>query len=137
MTTTPHYAARSFLKAVRVSWRWLAGQDLIVLLAMLLIATGVLGFLKLADAVSDGETLRFDEAILRALRDPDNPSRPIGAWWTEEVGRDLTALGGVVVLSLLTLITIGFLVMAGKRYAAVFLFVATVGGTLLSGPFHK
>jgi undecaprenyl-diphosphatase len=129
---TEQSPANSFVTGVRSAWRWLVGHDLIVLLGVLLIVTGTLGFVKLADAVGVGETRRFDEAILRALRDSDDLARPIGPWWTAEVGRDVTALGGVTVISLLTLVTIGFLVMAGKRHAAVFLLLATAGGTLLS-----
>ncbi len=123
---------RSPLNTVRAAWRWLTHHDLLVLLAVLLVISAVLGFLKLADAVRGGATQSFDERILLSLRNPDDPSRPIGPWWTTNVGRDLTALGGVADLTLLTLVTVGFLFMARKRSAAVFLLVAIIGGTLMS-----
>jgi undecaprenyl-diphosphatase len=125
-------SSRSHPRPISEAWRWLTGHDLVVLLAVLLVVTSVLVFLKLADAVTEGQTQRFDETILRALRNPDDPRRPIGPWWTEEVARDITALGGVAVLTLLTLVTIGFLVIARKRHAAVLIFVATVGGAFVS-----
>jgi undecaprenyl-diphosphatase len=113
-------------------WRWLLRHDLLVLLAGLVVLLSVLAFLKIADEVSEGGTQRIDEAILRGLRDPADASRPIGPWWTEEVARDITALGSLTVLSLLTMATIGFLVMARKEHAALFLLAATAGGVILS-----
>jgi undecaprenyl-diphosphatase len=129
---TEDSSSRSNLSPPRAAGRWLANHDVLVLLAVLLVVSSILGFVKLADAVRGGETQRLDESILRALRDPSDPVHPIGPWWTEEVGRDLTALGGVTVLCLLTLITAGYLVMARKYHAAILLVAATIGGTLLS-----
>jgi undecaprenyl-diphosphatase len=127
-----HTLTRSVLVPVRTVWRWLLSHDISVLLAVLLIITSLLVFLKLADAVSEGETQRFDDSDLLALRDPSNPSKPIGPWWTAEVGRDITALGGVTVLTFLSLMTLGFLIMARKYHAAILLAVATIGGAMLS-----
>ena len=45
--------------------------------------------------------------------------------------RDLTALGSVVVLTLITLAAAVYLVLAGKRRAALFLLVAIGGGVAL------
>jgi undecaprenyl-diphosphatase len=123
---------RSLARPVLSAWYWLTHHDLLVLLAVLLVISTVLGFLKIADAVTAGQTARFDESILRALRNPDDPARPVGPWWTEEVARDITALGGVTVLCLLTLVTIGFLAMARKGHAALVLLVATAGGAIVS-----
>lgn len=116
--------------------RWLLHHDVLALLAVLLVITCVLGYLKLADAVSEGETQRFDEAVLRALRDPDDPARLIGPWWMAEATRDITALGSAAVLTLLTFVTAGFLVVARKRHAAAFLCAVTIGGMIL-GSFLK
>jgi undecaprenyl-diphosphatase len=120
------------LKGAQSLWHWLIGHDVLVLLAVLLIVGTVLGFLKLADAISEGQTQRFDESILKALRDPSDTSRPVGPPWSKELARDITALGGVPVLSLLSLITIGFLAMARKYHAALLVAAATIGGTVLS-----
>jgi undecaprenyl-diphosphatase len=45
---------------------------------------------------------------------------------------DITALGGTAVLTLITAGVIGFLLMDGKRGAALFVLVAVAGGSLLT-----
>jgi undecaprenyl-diphosphatase len=109
-----------------------AEQGWVALLAMLIVVGGVWGFIELADEVREGQTQRFDEWAVRALRDNDNPDNPIGPRWLEEAARDLTGLGGVTVLALVTLAVTGHLLLAGKRHAVVFLIIAVVGGLVLS-----
>jgi undecaprenyl-diphosphatase len=48
---------------------------------------------KLASEVLEGDTQQFDKQILTALRDPANPSRPIGPPWLLSGALDITALG--------------------------------------------
>ena len=48
-------------------------------------------------------TRQVDTRIPLALRNPADRSDPIGPAWVEETERDFTALGGVAVMSLLTL----------------------------------
>jgi undecaprenyl-diphosphatase len=117
-------------RGIRRAVLWLGGTDLVLLLAFLVLVGGVWGFLQVADAVQEGETQRFDEYILRSLRKPDNPAEPIGPPWMKEVGRDLTALGGVTFLFLLTASVAGFLVLC-RRYHALGLLLLTIGGGLL------
>ncbi len=132
MTRLQEPRGRQPLDLVRHIVRWLRHHDVLLLLAELLVVTCVLGFVKLADDVGGGETQHFDEAVLRALRDPSDPSRPVGPWWAAGVGRDVTALGSFTVLSLVTLMTAGFLVMARKRHAAAVLVTAALGGMVLA-----
>ncbi|MBL0404161.1 phosphatase PAP2 family protein [Microvirga aerilata] len=89
-------------------------------------------FIALADEVQEGETHTFDRQLLLALRDPQNPANPLGPSWLEESARDFTGLGGYAILTLLTLATVTYLLMAGKRGAALLVLVAIVGGTLIS-----
>ena len=51
----------------------------------------------------------------------------------QDAARDLTALGGVTVLALVTLITGGFFLLDGKRRMALFVYGSVTSGTLLSG----
>src|SRR5690242_18488298 len=111
---------------------WLGGLDLVLLLAVLAMVTGLLGFIAIADTVVKGKTQHIDERIVRALRDPADPSDPIGPHWLEEVGRDLTALGGVAMLSLVTAAVVGFLLISRTYHAVGFVLVATMGGLVLS-----
>jgi undecaprenyl-diphosphatase len=89
-------------------------------------------FVELADEVIEGETRSLDEAMLMALRDPADPALPWGPGWLREMGRDFTALGGLGVLVVLTAAALGYLVMLGKRHAALAVLVAVAGGQLVS-----
>lgn len=111
---------------------WLGGLDLILLLAVLAMVTGVWSFIAIADKVVEGKTRRIDDWLIRSLRNPADPSDPIGPEWLEEVGRDLTALGGVAVLSLVTVAVVGFLLIRRTYHAVWFVLIATVGGLVLS-----
>ena len=111
---------------------WLAGHVNIVLVAVLLIVGGTWVFIELADEVREGDTQRFDDWAVRAMRHADDPSRPIGPHWLPEVGRDLTALGGVAVLSLTTAFVAGYLLIVRKYHAMWLVLGATLGGLLIS-----
>ena len=116
-------------------WRSLVPSALLerrVLLAVLLVAGGAWAFLALADEIREGEQLRLDRAILLLFRNPADPSDPLGPAWLESAVRDVTALGGTVVVSMVTLAATGFLFLAGKRGAATFVLAAILGAMLLS-----
>ncbi|MET0428290.1 MAG: phosphatase PAP2 family protein [Microvirga sp.] len=102
------------------------------LLSLLALAVGGWAFLALADYVTEGETHEWDQAIMLALRDPRNTADPLGPGWLEEAARDVTALGGTAILLMVTFASIVYLLMAGKRAAAVLVFVTVDGGLLLS-----
>jgi undecaprenyl-diphosphatase len=89
-------------------------------------------FMELADDVQEGETHAIDSQLLLALRDPQNPANPLGPSWLEEAARDITGLGGYAILTFLTLATLAYLLMVGKRGAALLVLVAIVGGMLIS-----
>jgi undecaprenyl-diphosphatase len=82
--------------------------------------------------VRDARDLRLDRAILLSLRNPTDLADPIGPEWFEEMARDLTALGGFTVLTLLTAAVAGFLAMTGLTHAAVLVVAAVGGGTVIS-----
>jgi undecaprenyl-diphosphatase len=111
------------------------------ILLLVLVAGGIWAFAELAGEVREGETGRVDQTLLLALRNPADPADPVGPRWAEEAARDLTALGGVAVLSLLTLAVGGYLWLDGKRRAAVLVVMAVAGGlvaaTLLKQGFQR
>ncbi|MGH7213160.1 MAG: phosphatase PAP2 family protein [Tepidisphaeraceae bacterium] len=111
---------------------WLGGHGWVVIGASLLVVSGTWGFIKLSSEVEEGETQQFDEWAVRALRQKQDPSKPIGPAWMAEVGRDITALGGVAVLTLATLAVAGFLALNRKYHAMLLVLVATGGGLALS-----
>lgn len=110
---------------------WLGVHELGVLIGLLIVVAGTWAFIEIADEVLEGETQHFDERVLIALRDPANPSRPIGPSWMAEVGRDITALGGYLMLTFVLVAVAGFLGLSGRRRTMCFLLVAVVGGYLL------
>ncbi len=91
---------------------------------------GVFGVL--ADEVTEGSTLGFDMTILRALRNPSDPSNPIGPGWLVEAGRDVTSLGSTALLAILTVLVVLPLVFRGKRRTGWYLAVAVASGALVS-----
>ncbi|HWL04286.1 MAG TPA: phosphatase PAP2 family protein [Xanthobacteraceae bacterium] len=97
-----------------------------------LAAAALLLFIQIVDEVMEGETHHFDEAVLRALRNPADLADPIGPWWLEAIFRDITALGGTTVLTIITLSATGYLLMDRKRGAALFVLASVGGGTLVS-----
>jgi undecaprenyl-diphosphatase len=89
-------------------------------------------FVKLAGEVIEGDTTRLDRTLMLVLRNPADPSDPIGPRWFEEAARDVTGLGGHTVLSLVTLAAVAYLLLARKRHAAVLVVAAVGGGMLIS-----
>jgi undecaprenyl-diphosphatase len=112
--------------------RWLGRHELGALLSLATLAAGSWLFIAVAEEVTEGDTRAIDRALLLALRNPENLSDPIGPPWLGEVGRDLTALGGVAVLSLASLAVILHFVLAHRRRAAGFVAVCVSGALLLS-----
>ncbi|HWV52464.1 phosphatase PAP2 family protein [Pseudorhodoplanes sp.] len=107
-------------------------QELAPFALFALTAAMIAVFGKVAGEVMGGETRSFDEALLRALRDPSDLADPIGPAWLEHVVRDVTSLGSFTVVSVVTLVAIGYLLIDGKRAAAAFVFIAIASGVALS-----
>lgn len=101
-------------------------------IAILTWAGGILAFVSLSLYVHSGASMSFDEALLLALRVDGDPSDPLGPGWLEETGRDLTALGGIPILFLLTLTISGYLLFAHKWRQALILLGATAAALLMS-----
>lgn len=106
--------------------------DLGITVVLLCAALAAWGFLGLADEVLEGDTQSWDRSILLALRTPGDTSDPIGPAWLEEAVRDCTALGGVVAISGLTLLVIGYLLLDGRRRIALLIAASIAGGLVLS-----
>ncbi len=107
--------------------RWIGSRELSVLVVLFLLFLSLWGFVELAEEVQEGSMGSFDRTVLLAMRDANDLSNPIGPGWVEEMGRDITALGGTAVLTLTTLAIIGFLLLDGKRRIALVVLIATLG----------
>ena len=128
LSAMPHRALNRLAGIVKPVWRLERG----VLAGLALAAAAFWGFIEIADEVIEGHTRAFDEALLLAFRSAEDPSDPWGPPWLAEVMRDFSALGGVAVLTLFTAAAIGYLLLDGKRHAAIAVFIAVAGGQLLS-----
>ena len=95
----------------------------LALVLLLAVFGAVGGFLLLASEIRENETRAFDEAVILAMREPGHPDDPIGPPRVEEIARDLTALGGVTVLTLVSLVAFGAAAFSGR---------ATLGGAALA-----
>jgi len=127
--------------ALRSPFSWLGAHSNTVLLACLLVVGGTTAFIAVADLVVDGASRRFDERVLRAFRQPGDESKIIGPAGTEEVARDLTALGGIAVVTLITMAVAGYLLIE-RRYGSLLLLLGSILGgllfsTLLKHLFHR
>lgn len=112
--------------------RLLRARELVTVALLAVLAGGVWTFAAVAAAVGMGEVRELDRAILLAMRNPADLSDPIGPPWFEEMGRDLTALGGATILGLVTIAAALFLWMARRRRSVALLAIAFGGGQLLS-----
>jgi undecaprenyl-diphosphatase len=103
-----------------------------MLVGGLLLVLLILTFARLTDLVLSGTTRQFDERVLLLLRDPTDPSQPIGPAWLQAAALDFTALGSGFVLGLIVFAIVGFLLFQGTYRTAVFVLVATTSGSALN-----
>lgn len=111
-------------------------------LILVIAAAGALwAFLNLASEVGEGETLAFDRRILLALRNPADLSDPVGSRSFEEAMRDVTGLGGVTVITLVTLVgVLAFLFHRRWRHAAILagtVLLADISSEALKVVYHR
>ena len=116
----PEPAARALAFLARRGW---------LPIVLLGLAVGALHlFLELADDVGDRETRTFDGRVLGAI---GGLYDRVPAFW-QEVGRDLTALGGTAVITLMVTFVTLFLAFRGRGRAALFVVVSVLGGLAIS-----
>lgn len=100
--------------------------------ALSAVAVALAGVVALAVEIAEGDTRSFDGGIMTALRRSDDLTQPIGPAWLPNAMLDFTALGGVAVLTLLTILAVGLLLAQRKWRRALFLAGAVSGGAILN-----
>jgi len=105
-------------------------ESRILVLFLVLLVAGC-AFAKAASEVLEGDTLAVDRAILLALRTPTNHAIPIGPSWLPEAMVDITSLGSVTVLTVITALAAGYLLAERKPQIAAFTVVAVGSGAML------
>lgn len=101
-------------------------------LALLALLASLVSAILIGLAVGRGASQPFDQAFLLALRIPGEPTTPIGPKWLTEVARDLTALGGVTVLTLLTTLATIHLLLRREWSTAALVSITIISGTMIS-----
>lgn len=120
---------RSPLK--RLSRFWRAETQLLV--AVFIVATLLLTFGLIAAEVMEGSTTALDRTIVLLFRSgSDSLSGPIGPPWVREMARDITSLGSVAVLGIVSLVVVAYLLLARSRAEALLVLVAVLGGVAIN-----
>lgn len=102
----------------------------LALLGIVVIAVWALA--ELTEEVVEGDTSTLDRTILLALRTPGDLGNPVGPPWMEEMGRDLTALGGVAVLGLTTVVVAVYFLLRRDWAQGIYILVTVGGGIAIS-----
>ena len=100
------------------------------LLVVFVAATLALLFIVLAGEVQEGDTRFFDMQLLVRAQE-----LRAGYPWLAEVMRDLSGLGSTVVLTLVTVATVGYLALVSQRTTAVLVATSVSSGTVLVSVF--
>lgn len=121
---------------ISVLLQWIARRatrvELWLAIVLALTAAALWAFVELAEEVMEGGTRAFDTAILLALRAPGDSADPLGPPWVEELARDVTGLGGLGVLTFLTLAAAGLFWLQRRRWTALYVLAAVGSGVTLS-----
>ena len=99
---------------------------------MLMMLTGLAVFVALAAQLGTPSVQRFDESVVRSLRNVKDLAQPSGPSWFKELTRDFTALGGYGILSTITILVTTFLHLERRPARAHFVVVTIVAGYSLS-----
>lgn len=98
----------------------------------LLASLAILGFAILASVVAQDGTMGFDRPIVTALRTAADLTVPRGPRWLTEAMIDITALGGATVLTLVTAIVAGFLLIARRTRLALLVALGVSVGAIFA-----
>lgn len=89
-------------------------------------------FFEIAEEVDEGDTHKIDTSIIMLMRDGNDPANSWGPLWLQETMRDISGLGGIVILTLMTIGAVLYLFMKGKKGQALYLLLTVSIGTLFA-----
>lgn len=102
------------------------------LVAFALVACGLFSFMAIGASTQRTSIQQVDSVLLQSMRSTSDLGDPVGPDWLEDVVRDITALGGVFVISAVTICTSLYFALGGKRRMAWLLLFAVLGGMITS-----
>lgn len=82
------------------------------------------------ELTSESQARHIEVAILRAFREGEDGSDPLGPTWLEEAVVEISALGSGGVVPLLATVISSFLILGGKPRLAVLLIVCATGSAV-------
>jgi undecaprenyl-diphosphatase len=126
---------------MRAGLSWLRRVETRALILVIGLTAMLWGFFNVASEVGEGDTQALDRHILLMLRNPADISDPIGSRSFEEAMRDVTALGGFTVITLVTVVaTAAFLIHGRRRNALVLagtVLLAELSSDLAKTIYHR
>lgn len=118
---------------IKEAWQKLLAKwpvDKKVVVTALVIAAPLLVFVVLSEEVLEGETLGVDNFLLTAFRNPARPDQLIGPDWMLTTVQDISSLGGVSVIVLLSTLVGLFFLLRKQWHLLAFYISSVIGGTL-------
>ncbi len=103
-----------------------------MLISLLAIAALLFVFGFVALDVATRKPSGFDHCFILALRRSAKEPVPIGPPWLQEAARDVTSLGSIIVLVIITFAVAGYLFLARKPGVACLMLIAVFGGLALN-----
>ncbi len=104
-----------------------------MLLAFIAVTAALGAFAALAAEAREGDVSRIDRVVLLAFRAPGHLGVGIGPRWLLESARDITALGGFTVLTLISVFATAMLLAHGRRLQAAVFAVTVIAAQAASG----
>lgn len=89
-------------------------------------------FSQLSSEILEGEGTAIDTRIMLLMRDPADSTNPLGPGWFEEMMRDISGLGSIGILTLLTLAAAVYLKLLGKTRVMWYVLLSIGGGVVFS-----
>lgn len=122
----------SKFKSIKSSAAEYSSTEFKLLINLFILVTTVLIFVLVSREVVQGGTQKFDEFIFNFFRTNDLERSPRGAKWITAGMMDITALGGITIIFLITG-AVFFYLLIQKKYEMMWLILfATIGGAFLS-----
>lgn len=103
------------------------------MISLLTIACLLFAFGCIAQSVAGGKPSALDSRVLAALRNSAKPAAPIGPAWLQEAARDITSLGSIIVLVMITFAVVGYLFLTHRPGVAWLMLISVLGGLALNG----
>jgi undecaprenyl-diphosphatase len=91
----------------------------------------------LARLIAKGTFAELDRRIVLTMREPPDRREPMGPAWFQGAARDMTGLGSIVVIALLTVVVAGYFFCMSKPGTGWLMMMAVFGGLALNAALKR